>query len=695
MGACGIVNQLFLSENISVCKVTKKLKEIKTFVCRAFYLSLQVQQDYPIYMRDIYFLIFSLFAINLPAQTVVTIPQIQGNNNLSPYNGKSITTSGIVTACFFGNGSINGFFLQDKTGDGNSNTSDGIFVYSPVNSTIQPGDEIRLTAAVSEFDSRTQLSNVTNLSVFSKNNTIAPVKLVYDLRNWNWEQYEGMLVEFQHPLWVNNNYYLEKYGELELGVKRRPSPTNVALPGSSAYSALISESALLPIYLDDGFTSTYRSPIAFADHYGARRTGELVDKLCAVVDYSNSKYLLYPVGEVKFFGNPRERTHRDIGEYNLKVCGFNLEYYLTSPNSSSMGPSTQEEVDRQHAKILDALLAIDADVYGLVEVEQGQQALSKLVAALNQSGGGRRYSFINDGGTANGTYTKAAFLYRSDKVAPYQALREVNNPSPANRKKLQAFTLKSNNERFVYSINHLKAKSGCQSAIGENADTGDGQSCYNATRVAEAKAVVAAANSATSYYDDDDVLVMGDLNAYAKEDPIQVFITSGYIDLLQEFHADSAYSYVYRTEAGYLDHALANKSLAKQITGVTPFHINADELTSFGYSGGQATNDMFRSSDHDPIIVGIVLGKNVNSNLLEFEERVKIYPTLVHESLHVDMANEAYIQIYSLNGVKLFQDKIDSDTFTLELHQLTLAPGAYIVRVLGEQRIVRQVIFVK
>ena len=504
-----------------------------------------------------------------------------------------------------------------------------------------------------------------------------------------------MLVEFQQTLYVNNTYNLQQYGELELGIRRKPSPTNLALPASSEYSALVSENALRPVYIDDAYSS-YTYPVIFADENGTRRTGERVDRLQAVVDYVNSKYVVYPARfPVQFYGNPRKTTHDDIGNYNLKVCGFNLEYYLTTPNSSGMGPSNQTELERQHTKIVDAMLAIDADVYGLVEIEQGQQALTKLSQALNAASSGKSFSFVNDGGSVNGTYTKAAYLYRSDKVTPYKSLKSINSEGPANRKKLQAFTLKSNNERFMFGINHFKAKSGCSSASGADADKNDGQSCYNATRVDEAKAVIAAINSNKAFYDDQDALVMGDLNAYAMEDPIQAFVQAGFTDLHRQFHADSAYSYVYRGEAGYLDHALANESMTRQITGVTAFHINADEPSIFEYSGSAYQPNMFRSSDHDPVVLGIRLGDYVNVNSLPFEEKVQILPTIVDTYFRVQHAENAYIQVYSLNGIKLFQDVVRSADQEFSVSSLGLIPGAYVVRLLGENTIVSRIIFVK
>lgn len=645
-------------------------------------------------MRYISTLFLALLLANVSAQTSLTIPAIQGTGNSSSYSGVLVQTSGIVTAKYIGNNMVSGFFMQDEAGDGNTNTSDGIFV-STTTDNVTVGSKIQLTGTVNEYYGRTQLINPSNITVLSTNNTLPVTKVVFDPVNFSWEKYEGMLLEFNQTLYVNKNNNLQQNGELELGDIRKQSPTNFAFPASTEYTALVNRNALTPIYLDDARTS-YTYPIVFADENGTRRTGERVKNLQAVVDYSNSKYLIYPAQfPVAFFGNPRKTAPDNLGKTNLKVCGFNLEYYLAQNLGTGFGPDNQSQSDNQHTKIIDALKAIDADIYGLVEIEQGQAALTKLVNGLNAATGSYRYAFINDGGTPSGSFTKVGYLYRSDRVTPYLSLKNNNSPSPVNRKKLQAFTLKENGEKFLFSINHFKAKSGCSSANGTDADQGDGQSCYNATRVEEANSTINFINSNKAYYGDEDALIMGDLNAYAKEDPIQTFVNAGYKDLHQVFHADSAYSYVYSGETGYLDHALATESLAKQITGVTAFHINADEPPMFEYSGSAYQPNMYRCSDHDPVIVGLSLGNSVNVDLLPFDQKVKIYPTVIDTYFNVENAENAYIQIFSLNGILIFEDQITSSPHEYNISKIGLAQGAYVVRVLGDSAIARRIIIVK
>jgi len=639
-------------------------------------------------MKCIFTCLFSFLTLGVIAQIPLTISKIQGSGFSSSYLSQQVITSGIVTAKLIGSGKINGFFLQDALGDGNALTSEGIFV-STLTDNISVGDKIEITATVSETGGRTQLGSITLLTHINSNNALPITPVVYNADGWYWEQYEGMLLNFNQTLFVTNNYYLQRYGQLTLNPTRKYSPTNQCLPGTDEYLDFISENSKAQLTLDDGISSSNYTPIVFADINGTRRTGERVTDLLAVVDCVSSKFVLYPANTPMFTGNPRPNAPAGLGNYNLKVCAFNLEIYLADNYGQGFGPDNVTDAARQHTKILAALLSIDADIYGLIEIQQGQAALTKLVSALNAATVSGRYAFVNDGSTGGGTYTKVAYVYRTDKVKTYMSLKNNDNPSPYNRKKVQAFELLSNGERFVFSLNHFKAKSGCNSASGADTDRGDGQSCYNATRVHEATSTLNLLNACKAYYNDDDILLMGDLNAYAKEDPIQTLIQGGLTDLHRVFHADSTYSYMYNGEAGYLDHALATASMAKQITGMSVFHINSDEPAMFEYSGSGYQANMYRSSDHDPVVVGLQLG------LINFEDKVKIMPTLITDDFVITNANGGFIQIYSLSGVLLKQDEIVSDEHRVELGNLHLLSGVYLIRVLGEGTVKRMMVIKK
>lgn len=121
-------------------------------------------------------------------------------------------------------------------------------------------------------------------------------------------------------------------------------------------------------------------------------------------------------------------------------------------------------------------------------------------------------------------------------------------------------------------------------------------------------------------------MIIGDLNAYKQEDAIVNLLNAGYTDLAEAFEGPGAYSYLFDGQLGYLDYALANSALLSQVTGVKEWHINADELPLFDYNdcaqtGTEASfrrescanGDLYapnalRSSDHDPVLIGMALG---------------------------------------------------------------------------------------
>jgi len=644
-------------------------------------------------MQKTLLFIFTIFILQANAQTTLTIPQIQGSGTSSPFTLQKVKTTGIVTAKFIGSGKIGGYFLQDITGDGNMATSDGVFISTSTDN-VAIGDKINVTGTVTEYSGRTQIETITNQTLVGSGNQLPATKVLYNADDFNWEQYEGMLVEFDQMLYVNSNYNLQQQGQLSLSPSRIFIPTNQALPGSADYFSFVSANSKPQITLDDGITSTFFKPLPLVDTYGTRRTGERVRNLQAVVDYVSFKYVVYPATAPVFYGNSRPVTPTQPDKFNLKVCAANLEIYLTTSFGQGYGPDSEELAARQHTKIIAALLAIDADIYGLIEIEQGQEALKKIVNALNSATVAGRYAYVDDGGDIYGTYTKVGYVYRTDKVTPYLSIKNNESPSPLRRKKAQAFTLKSNNERFIFSLNHFKAKSGCSSASGDDADQGDGQSCYNATRVAESNSTLNFLNTNKTYYNDADVLIMGDLNAYGKEDPITTLINGGYTDLHSAYHADSSYTYVYSNQAGYLDNALASLSLKSQIAGLSVLHLNADEPTMFEYSGSAYQPDMYRYSDHDPVLVYLHLGENTNVPGVENEE-IKLFPTMFDDYITVANAAGGTIEIYTLNGVKILQHSIENNENHFDISDLQLQPGAYIVRIDASGKSKRMIIFKK
>ncbi len=613
------------------------------------------------------------------AQTERKIYEIQGNSSASSYVGQQLKTSGVVTAVFAASGKIGGFFMQDELGDNDATTSDGIFVATT--STIPVvGSKVQVTGTVAEYNGRTQLSSISAVQVVGTNYTLPIKKVVFPEGISNWETVEGMVLDFDQTLYVSNNYDLRRYGQLSLTPKRNYIPTNQFILDSDKYEALVQENSY-KLILDDASTTSYPSPIPFLDANGTRRTGERINNLQAVVDYQTNKYVVYPIQSPVFYGNPRPITHDGIGDYNLKVCGLNVEYYLVDNWGQGYGADDEAQFLRQRTKLLAALLAIDAHIYGLCEVQQGQLALQDIVNGLNELTGSAKYSFINDGGTSTSTYTKVGYIYNNQVVATVGDLRNLNSPSPYNRKKAQAFKLLSNNEKVIISLNHFKAKN-CSGATDVNLDMGEG--CFNADRVAEANAVLSFLETAKSYYSDNDVLIIGDLNSYAKEMPILKLINAGYTNELLRWQADTAYSYMYNGEAGYLDHALSSPTLTSQVTGATVFHINADELNMFEYQNASTYQaNMYRCSDHDPVIVGLRLGNPSSVNNTVHSKWV-VSPNPADEFITIsNISGETAVTIKDMTGKIVLKKQIYNSQKTIDVR--AIPSGIYILYLRGQE----------
>lgn len=145
-----------------------------------------------------------------------------------------------------------------------------------------------------------------------------------------------------------------------------------------------------------------------------------------------------------------------------------------------------------------------------------------------------------------------------------------------------------------------------------NFDQGDGQGFWNAVRAEAAEELNSWISGTYNGGGVSNYLLLGDLNAYAQEDPVQTLRDDGgLIDLIDAFIGqDEAYSFVFDGQRGTLDQGLASSEMAPFITDVTEWHVNADEPDLINYDTSFKNplfyNDgVYAASDHDPLIVGL------------------------------------------------------------------------------------------
>ncbi|MFH6782798.1 ExeM/NucH family extracellular endonuclease [Methylobacterium sp. MA0201] len=471
----------------------------------------------------------------------------------------------------------------------------------------------------------------------------------------------------RRPCSISEQFNLDRFDEIRLAAGGRPETfTNEFEPNSQAYVAYLAQTAARSITYDDG-SNAQNLPIENLDGFGptystatAPRMGDTVTGLTGTLGFGpTSAFRVRSIedGSNTFTrANPRPGAPDAVGG-TLKVGSLNvLNYFTTLASSSSAvtaigqqprGANTSEELARQTEKLVTTLFGTGADVLGLTELENQFQpgnpgnALEYLVGQLNARAGAGTYAYVNPGSQLDqgqflgGDAIAVGFIYKPSKVSvalnttieklddadvaridpallQQSTIGHLFNGVNTSRASLAVtFHEIASGEDFTAVINHLKSKSG--TGTGADADQGDGQGAWQQQRELAAKALTEWVATKPTGTQDSDVILLGDFNAYLKEDALDTIKAGGFTNLAEDRLADP-YSYVFDGAYGALDHAFATGSLNGQVTGVTEWHVNADEADAIDYNldfnrpasyfDGKVAA---RESDHDPVLVGLKL----------------------------------------------------------------------------------------
>jgi uncharacterized protein len=575
----------------------------------------------------------------------IPIYEVQGSDLVSPLVGSEVAVEGIVIGDFQENDgdpfdtNLDGFYIQDAHGDGDAATSDGIFVFAPGGPDVTVGDNVRVRGSVIEFFGLTQIGNVNLLLHCSSGNSITPIPISLPVTTVDeFEAYEGMLVAFPQPLFISEFFNFDRFGEIVLTTQRQFQPTAIFGPGSPEAAQLAEINRLSRITLDDGRSAQNPNPAIHPngdvfDLDNLFRGGDMLENVTGVMDSRFNLYRIQPTQGADFtVMNPRPDRPDDVGG-NLKVASFNvLNYFVTidtrlficgpTGGQECRGADTLLEFERQRAKIISALSEIDADIVGLIEIENAptDAPVQDLVSGLNETLGAGTYDFIPTGPIGTDAI-KQAFIYKPATVSLIgdfavldsdEFVDPTNSGEARNRPALaQTFMDSETGGIFTAVVNHFKSKG---SSCGAGDDDPAQGNC-NLTRTLSAQVLSDWLAGDPTGSNDADFLIIGDLNSYDKEDPIDVLIDNGYIDLAKHFQGENAYSYLFDGQLGYLDYAMPNMELLDEVTGLTIWHINADEpdLIDYDMTFKQDAQDAlfepnaFRSSDHDPVINGLTV----------------------------------------------------------------------------------------
>jgi predicted extracellular nuclease len=619
---------------------------------------------------SIAFTVITPFNCGTPATAIHTI---QGSGATSPLAGQTVDVEGIVVGSFQGTSKLRGFYLQepDATWDSDPATSEGVFIFeSTQGPTVSIGDRVRVRGTVSEFTSsgsflgNTQTSSLTEIGmtsdlVCSTGNSLTITALTLPISDLaNWERYEGMAVQFAQQLKVTGNFSFGTQGWVDLAPSVLYTPTSTS--NQSAWPVQTSLNQRSVIALDDDSTLTNANlfptlfPQGGLSASNTLRAGDLVNydpgsqtnaPLVGVLDDRFGEYRLQPTAPVTFYSaNPRPAIApilASVGGRFRAVSANVLNFFTTL---GSRGAADQTEFDHQKTKVIEALYAMNGDLYGLSEVQNfangntnggtyTNAALQSLVDGLNCKASGMSplctvpsltpFALIDTVflGASNGTDAiRSAIIYRTAALTPVGSpaetyLGDTNRPTLAQTFK-PASGAKADTQTFTFVVNHLRSKG---SACGGGLDDQFQGNC-NGLRLNMAQNVVtwlAGNPTADPAGANRRILMVGDYNAYYGEDPIQWFGSHGYPDLINSVIGPTAYSYNFGSQAGYLDHAMANSGsggMNSLVKSVAEWHNNADEPSSLQALGSSTKSaaaqvayysaDPWAASDHDPFVIG-------------------------------------------------------------------------------------------
>ncbi len=429
----------------------------------------------------------------------------------------------------------------------------------------------------------------------------------------DWRALDGQHVRIAAPLTLAGTDGLERFGQLTVAFDGRLwQPTEVAAPGTAGIEQVMADNQRRRLVLDDG--SDVRDPgsVPYLAGNPVLRTGMQLRNVEGIVRVdAQGRPSLQVEGTLTLPDLQRPAVPKVAGD--LHIAAFNLENFFNGDGQGGgfptlRGARTLDEHKAQVAKLVATISALDAHIAALMELENDgygpQSAIAELLAALNATLEPAQQWAMVDAGEGPGTNPiRVGIIYRKGLFKPLGApLTKLDGPFAEHSRAPLAQAFQGSGAPFMVVANHFKSK-GCRDAAGADADRNDGQGCWNATRVESARQLNQWVGAEAARLKVKDIVLLGDFNAYAQEDPIRTLHDLGWQDAFKVAKVEHPYSYVYNGYTGRLDHALLSPGMAKRLRGAAEWHSNADEQDASGYQGRNVPGP-WRSSDHDPLLLG-------------------------------------------------------------------------------------------
>ena len=577
------------------------------------------------------------------------ISRIQGASHLSPLLGRQVTTEGVVTALV-----ESGFYLQDPAGDGDSATSDAIFVETQPRGAVGVGDRIRVVGTVAESASVgppaglrvTRLTQLSALAVLSRENplprpviigagglsiprttVIAPAELPVDLRDSAqvrlnrftpdtdaldfFEALEGMLVTLRSPVALSPT---ERRGPGRSDFFAYPDAGPAAedrhLRTAAGGVLLRSGPDNLGNQNPDRLRIVF-DPLLYRERAPVLAVGDRLGDITGVMDYAYGAFQVSPIAPVAVIarsGWRREVTAIERSPARLTIATYNV----LNLSADSTDELQRTGLASQIARALRApdILALQEIQDSSGELDDGVVDARPTLRALGRAviaAGGPAYAYLDvppadkRPGGAPGGNIRNAFFYDSARVKLVSCrsltpaiLAAAAAPDPAafadSRDPLEA-VFEFSGRRITAINNHLTSRYGSTPVFGA---VQPWVQAGEAEREAQVRALRAYVVSLVGADPGAQVVVLGDMNTFETSDDLSEILPGApplLTNLLTEVAQPERYSYIFEGNSQALDHIFVTRNLAAAAEADV-VHLNVDFPADHP------------ASDHDPVVAG-------------------------------------------------------------------------------------------
>lgn len=390
------------------------------------------------------------------AQKDRLISDVQGEKNASPYAGETARLTGIVTAR-----TRSGFFMQtpdDKT-DNNPKTSEGIFVFTKAEPTVEAtiGNLVSVTGLIDEFRPKAEPLSlpITELSmkkgtdiiqVVSKNNPL-PKQIILSVADFSsgaideLEKYEGMRVQVETMTVIaptggkvdDKNAMSESNGTFYGVVKGIPRPFRE--PGIEIYDYILlndkdkdklkSDFPKIPLFDNNPERIRVESTAQLGAQAIDVNASAEIKNVRGVLHYAYRTYTIYVDADNKptVSGLISAKPLPATNDRQFAIAGMNLENFFDDQDDPSIKEDivTSQAFEKRLKKISMAIRDYlkMPDVIGVIEVEN-LVALKRLAQKINDdaTASGKpnpKYeAYLIDGNDGRGI--DSGFLVKSSRV---------------------------------------------------------------------------------------------------------------------------------------------------------------------------------------------------------------------------------------------------------------------------------------